>query len=220
MPGNKSSIRGVAKMITNVMAGKPITGGNYPQYLEESPGKFGTQEEMDLKYNEMFKNDGTEGEYIPIKNTYSGKLTNLLLACALLITIALIVMYFSEQYRASKEGDDAKTLPELLGFSGGYSTKQIFVGMMSNLVFGFIDNAGLFFGMDALDPFIPGGELTKAGMGNTFSDALGSFLGTFIGTSIQNYTLVTDWPLYSEVVGIIIGCLLGVYIPKKLTGKS
>ena len=220
MPGSKSSIRGIAKMITNTMAGKSMTGGNYPQYMEEAPGTFGSQEEMELKYNTLFKNDNIEGEYIPKSSTYKGKLMSLLLACALLITIALIIMYFSEQYRAKKEGDDAKTLPELLGFSGGYSIKQIFVGMVSNFIFGFIDNAGLFFGMDALDPFISGGELTKAGMGNTFSDALGSFLGTFIGTSIQNYTLVTDWPLYSEVIGIVIGCLFGVFIPKALTGKS
>ena len=74
--------------------------------------------------------------------------------------------------------------------------------------------------MDALEPYMPEGKNTNAGLGNTFSDALGSFLGTFIGTSIQNYTLITDWPLYSEVIGIIIGCLFGVYIPRAITGKK
>lgn len=218
MGGNKSSVRAIAKMITRTMSGKPMSGGSYPEY-EEKPLTPELREKFEGETG-FFKENDIEGQYIPIESTYSGKLTSLLLACALLITIALIIMYFSEQHRASKEGDTAKSLPELLGFTSGYTFKQVLVGMMSNLIFGFIDNAGLFFGMDALDPFISGGELTKAGFGNTFSDALGSFLGTFVGTSIQNYTLVTDWPLYAEVIGIIIGCLLGVYIPQAITGKK
>ena len=203
-------------MITSTMAGKPISGGGYPEYFEEGP----LTAEKQIMVEDMLREQSIEGQYIPKHSTYKGKLITLFLACALLITIALIIMYFSEQYRAKKEGDDAKTLPELLGLTGGYSAKQIMVGMVSNFIFGFIDNAGLFFGMDALEPFISGGANTKAGLGNTFSDALGSFLGTFIGTSIQNYTLVTDWPLYSEVIGIIIGCLFGVYIPRAITGKK
>ena len=92
--------------------------------------------------------------------------------------------------------------------------------MVSNVVFGFIDNAGLFFGMDALDPFFPKGKLTKAGLGNTFSDALGSFLGTFSCSIIGNTTGIKDTPLWSEVVGIIVGCLLGLYIPKAIIGDK
>ena len=227
MPGNKSSIRGIAKMITSTMAGKPITGGTY-EYYEQGPQMNSFQENaanepvgLELDLQSLYSKDQNMDKYfVPKTTTYKGKLMTLLLACALLITIALIIMYFSEQHRAKKAGDDAKSLPELLGLTGGYSFKQVMVGMVSNFIFGFIDNAGLFFGMDALDPFIKGGPNTKAGLGNTFSDALGSFLGTFIGTSIQNYTMITDWPLYSEVIGIIIGCLFGVYIPRAITGKK
>ena len=32
-------------------------------------------------------------------------------------------------------------------------SKTVMVGMVSGMVFGFIDNAGLFLGMDVLDPF-------------------------------------------------------------------
>ena len=42
---------------------------------------------------------------------------------------------------------------EYIGVSG-YSAKQISIGMMTNIIFGFIDNFGLFFGMDSLDDFL------------------------------------------------------------------
>ena len=53
------------------------------------------------------------------------------------------------------------------------SLKTILVGMASGIVFGFIDNAGLYFGMDKLDPLFDAmgaGTLAKSGLGNTFSD--------------------------------------------------
>lgn len=58
--------------------------------------------------------------------------------------------------------------------------------MMANLVFGFIDNAGLFFGgcyLDEVFALLPGSEDANvaAGYGNTYSDLLGAFMGTFVG---------------------------------------
>ena len=58
------------------------------------------------------------------------------------------------------------------------------------------------------------------GYGNTFSDFLGSFLGTFAGVIIKNITGVTDTPIWSDTIGIVIGCLLGIYIPSAITGKK
>lgn len=100
------------------------------------------------------------------------------------------------------------------------SMKSILVGMSSGMVFGFIDNAGLFFGMNALDPYLPGGPLSKAGYGNTYSDALGSFLSVFIGNLIQKSTGINNTPMWAESVGIIVGCLIGIYIPSMITGKK
>lgn len=100
------------------------------------------------------------------------------------------------------------------------SLKSVLVGMGSGIVFGFIDNAGLWFGMDALDPILPGGDLTKAGFGNTYSDFLGSFLATFVGNIIANKTGVENTPIWAESVGVVTGCLLGIYIPSMITGKS
>ena len=139
--------------------------------------------------------------------------------CVLLILISYIFLQYSEYHKAKKAGKtDMPTFAETLGFKGKFDAKSFFIGMMTNIIFGFIDNAGLFFGMDNLDPLFVkkfgAGELTKGGLGNTFSDALGAFLGTFIGNGVSNYTGVTEWPIIADVIGIVIGCLLGLYIPK------
>ena len=102
-----------------------------------------------------------------------------------------------------------------------FRTRTLLLGMMSAMVFGFIDNAGLFFGMDALDPYLPqDGELTKAGWGNTFSDGIGAFLGAFVGKMIEITTGFDGGPIYGDFVGIVIGCILGIYIPRGITGKK
>ena len=99
------------------------------------------------------------------------------------------------------------------------TTKTIMVGMVYGIVFGFIDNAGLFFGMDALDKYFrkySNDDKVIAGMGNTFSDAIGSFAGSFAGDIIKKQTQVDKTPMWSEAIGIIVGCLLGIVIPKAM----
>ena len=107
--------------------------------------------------------------------------------------------------------------------------KTIAVGLVAGVVFGFIDNAGLFFGMSNLEAYFPQGSAdddqqtkdnVKAGWGNTFSDCLGSFLSVFIANIISNMTKVNQTPIWTESIGIIIGCILGIYIPKAIAGKK
>lgn len=119
--------------------------------------------------------------------------------------------------------DDTLSLSKFLGFSNMYpdsknSFRYIFmISLISGIVFGFIDNGGLYFGMDKLDPILPGDELEKAGWGNTFSDVLGSFLATFIGSIVRTLSKVEeDPPLIADAIGILIGCILGIYIPKAI----
>ena len=115
------------------------------------------------------------------------------------------------------------------------------VGMMLGLVFGFLDNFGLFYGMDNLDPFFyrvasqmmashvptgPGSSAADArgklhelssgmmsGLGNTFSDLLGVFLGSAILAGAKKAYDVDPqfWP--ADVFAIGLGCLLGSYLP-------
>jgi hypothetical protein len=105
---------------------------------------------------------------------------------------------------------------EFFGFNHSLFSLNVLVGLVSGTVFGFIDNGGLYFGMDALDPILPGDNLEKAGWGNTFSDGLGAFLATFIGKIVQNISGVDDTPLWTDFVGIVIGCILGIIIPKAI----
>lgn len=97
--------------------------------------------------------------------------------------------------------------------------------MGSNLIFGFIDNAGLFFGCSYLDEIfakLPGASDSNvcAGYGNTFSDFLGSFIGTFCGMMISVICGLSDGPLWANAFGVIVGCLLGIAVPKMLISNS
>lgn len=133
----------------------------------------------------------------------------------LLICTTMVVVAGAYAFHTSGE-------TSVLQFLGVYpfpSIAAIFTGMIANIVFGIIDNGGLFFGMRTLDPFLPSGELTRAGLGNTFSDTLGAFLGTFTGVMIRNWTKIEDTPLWADALGITIGCLIGLYVPRYITGK-
>ena len=142
------------------------------------------------------------------------------IAVLLIVCLILIVISFSAAYFTLPSAPSGGVL-EFLGFTGtNASISGFLVGLVSSVIFGMIDNGGLYFGMDALDPILPGDELEKAGWGNTFSDFLGGFLGTFIGILVKNITGVEDTPLYSEVIGIVIGCILGIYIPKLIKGDT
>ena len=102
-----------------------------------------------------------------------------------------------------------------------FSFKILFYSMISAMVFGFIDNAGLFFGMSALDKYLPGGNLEKAGWGNTFSDGVGAFMGAFVAKIISlNTGFDGQGPIYGDFLGVIIGCIFGIYVPKLFTSKS
>lgn len=138
------------------------------------------------------------------------------LAIFLSICLALIIVFGVIAYNFS----DKNSVLSFLDIRPFPSVMAIVTGMVANIVFGIIDNGGLFFGMSALDPFLPEGELTRAGLGNTFSDGLGAFLGTFSGVIIRSITKIDDTPLWSDAVGIIIGCLIGLYVPKYITGKQ
>lgn len=63
------------------------------------------------------------------------------------------------------------------------------------------------------------GSLTNAGLGNTYSDLLGSFLSSFILILLINLTNVSNFSIITETLGIFIGCLLGVALPRTLLHK-
>ena len=99
--------------------------------------------------------------------------------------------------------------------------KRTMVGFGTGAVFGAIDNFGLWFGMDSLDPILPSGSLTKAGFGNVFSDSLSAFLSTFAGDIIAKSTGVEgNTPIWADAVGTFTGCLIGLYSCRFITGRT
>ena len=103
---------------------------------------------------------------------------------------------------------------------------KILASMAFGIIFGFIDNAGLFFGMDALDPHVQkvsSDPKVSAGIGNTYSDVIGAFAGSFAGSIVQNRLKnqlpdCFEGPLWAEATGILLGCIIGIIIPKAIAG--
>ena len=60
------------------------------------------------------------------------------------------------------------------------------------------------------------GSLTNAGVGNTYSDLLGSFLSTFVAVLISNASGITETSLISETIGIGLGCILGIVLARTI----
>lgn len=142
------------------------------------------------------------------------------------------IIYLSEYIGVNFKGSDAGKKGTLFG-----------VGLVTNLIFGFIDNFGLFYGMDAIDNYVADVDkkenesnesylikritknLTIGGIGNTFSDFIGASLGNAVGdmasTLYQSQTgEEPNTPIISEMVGIVLGCLLGLYIPRAMKSSS
>ena len=133
--------------------------------------------------------------------------------------LAMSFLSLTEHIKAKTENRKPDSILKLLNITDSFTTKEIIVGMSSNIIFGFIDNATLFFGLSALKPYLPGGEYIQTGLANTFADVLALFLGTVISAGLEGYTGVNRQPIWAKIIGIVIGCLLGVFIPAVITGK-
>lgn len=61
-----------------------------------------------------------------------------------------------------------------------------------------------------------------AGQGNTYSDFLGAFLGTFCGFIIADLTDKDPEvaPLWVHAIALVLGCLVGIIIPKLILGDD
>ena len=155
----------------------------------------------------------------PITKKQVAKAVRLIVICVILIVFFGGMSYVMHKKRMKKKGKKTSLKKYLLGDTSNMKNfgKRFVVGMGSGLVFGFIDNAGLFMGMDSLEPFIERlspDKNVQAGIGNTFSDALGAFLAVFIGRMISMGTNIDETPMIGEAVGIVVGCILGFSVFK------
>lgn len=94
------------------------------------------------------------------------------------------------------------------------------LSLIFGIIFGFIDNIGLWFGISKLEKYMYGGTKMKAALGNTYSDGMGALVGTcisIIAKDLYNYDDNDDKaPLWVDPIGIVIGCLIGIFIGKLL----
>lgn len=90
------------------------------------------------------------------------------------------------------------------------------VGCSFMLVFGIIDNLGLFIGMDAIEEYIQSlgyNSLIAAGIGNAFSDAIGAIFGGIIASYLyKTLKLKGMGTTMQQLVGVVIGCMIPVFI--------
>jgi hypothetical protein len=143
----------------------------------------------------------------------------------ILVTLFLVIGSFFLSYwvvnrNRNKKGEEPLNLKQFLNNNQKLDFRTVLVGMSFGIVFGFIDNAGLWFGLQSFQKYIPGGLLTKSGWGNTYSDGLGASLGTSVAVILRTLYPIGDTPIWVDTVGIILGCILGIYIPRLLTGKK
>lgn len=149
---------------------------------------------------------------------------NLIIGTIFLIFLTGLFAFITENIKRKQNNQTTLSPLQFFVFGGENipSLKSILIGSAFGLFFGFIDNFALWLGLDALEPFLPGGELTRAALGNTYSDFLGSFVATYIARSVTNLTDEPEdpAPLWADAIGITLGTLIAIPLGRLLTGKN
>jgi len=143
--------------------------------------------------------------------------------CVMILTG--IWAFIAQNKKRESEGKEKYSLAEFLNNGGSPTFKTIMAGMAFGFTFGFIDNSTLWLGMEYLTPIFKkmglGGHLTSAGLGNAYGDFLGSSFGTFVAILLKTVVTVKgNVPIWADCLGVTIGCILGVFIPRAITGKK
>lgn len=142
------------------------------------------------------------------------KLYLLIFITIFLILGTFLLSFYIVNKNKEKNKKEKITLLNYLNNNSNLNFKTLWVGMTFGIVFGFIDNAGLWFGLHSLEKYIPGGLLEKSGWGNTYSNVFGVSVGTFISIIFRTYIPISNIPVWTNTIGVLIGCILGIYIPK------
>ena len=94
--------------------------------------------------------------------------------------------------------------------------KSFTVGAAGPMVFGFIDNAGMFVGMGAVEESLMEmgfDSMIAAGVGNTFSDALGAASGGAVAIALWKYFKIKGKSsITQQFLGVMVGCLIPIAI--------
>jgi hypothetical protein len=146
---------------------------------------------------------------------------NILLFIAINILLFFSLLFIAFVVRNIKLKENNKNTETLFQYLNGGtfpSIKNIGLGLIFGIIFGFLDNLGLWIGIINLQKYMPGDLKMKAAIGNTYSDLLGATVGTFISTIFQdifNYRVERE-AIWINSIGIFIGCILGIGVGKML----
>ena len=79
----------------------------------------------------------------------------LLLGTIILIFVSMLGLLTLVNNKKLENGEEELSFIEFINNGTSVSLKQIIIGMSFGMIFGFIDNFGLWYGMDYLDPYLP-----------------------------------------------------------------
>ena len=138
----------------------------------------------------------------------------MLIRFVLMNVLVIFVLSLISYKVYERTSTDKKTYKEFI-VGKKMSFKGIMVGLSFGIVFGFLDNMGLMIGIDTLTKNFKMDNMAKSAFGNTYSDFIGATVGTFISIILKQILDYDDddEPIWLNSLGIVIGCLLGYYVP-------
>jgi hypothetical protein len=93
--------------------------------------------------------------------------------------------------------------------------KNVMVGLVQGVVFGFIDNGAMYLGLDAIEQLLPKhNAMVRAGYGNMYSSIFGSIMGACLSKAVKKSTEIHDSPWWADTIGIIAGSFVGIHLPR------
>ncbi len=145
----------------------------------------------------------------------------------MIINLIVIVFFIYSAFKVKNIKQVEMNKPPLsfiqfLNVSDKLTIKNVFAGLIFGIVFGFLDNFGLWMGISVLEEHMPGGVKTKSALGNTYSDFIGAIVGTSVSILAFELLEISNdaTPIWANTIGILIGCLLGMFFGKMVTGES
>eukprot|EP00873_Tetraselmis_striata_P043967 jgi/Tetstr1/464231/TSEL_009036.t1 len=151
----------------------------------------------------------------------------LVVVLSLMLTLFLAAVFFT--WRAGQW----RGLAWFLNGDARFSVTAFFLGLIPGAVFGFVDQMALWTSIwsdepmtlsnmlaAVLGPSLPDGELTRQAWGNLISDTVGTFCALMVAKIVEVTSGRDSFPMYSDILGVVLGCVAGIYIPRIITGRA
>jgi len=151
------------------------------------------------------------------------KITKFILYNTIVIITIFYIAYLFHLYVLKTLGLSYESPLEFLNRGQINPMRELFLGSINGFIFGFIDNVGLWFGIEHLTKFLVKNTTLSAAWGNMYADFLGSTAGTFISVMSVDYFsklkkthfISDEVPIWIETVSTVVGNLFGLWFGKK-----